>query len=525
MQNCIEQHPLCGNENESFCPSRLLKLDAFRESKDIMLVEPRSCEGIRYTTLSHCWGAESSPKLLRTTTANMEAHRSHISFEDLPLTFKDAINLTRELGLSFLWIDSLCIIQDSVQDWEQEASLMGKVYANSHCTLAASSSPDSSRGCRRYTSASTVVPHSRYVDITKNDIEIRIFEKRTLDWYQEFNKGPLKERGWTLQERALSTRIVHFEESLILWECRTMKASSELPWFRMDTGDPPPLLLLNESGEASRESPSVKLREDWFKTVEDFTNRKLTKGRDRLPALDGLAQRGKDLGRGDYLAGLWRADMPSALLWRTGAEYKSVDCSRPTDYRAPSWSWASIQGPVMYDSQRISQADHLNEPERLTLECNFGNFVIKDAIVNHRTESSAGEISSGSIDAQGDLWQMTTNHGTPTPETDWRYGKYMLLRSSSAAVLGILCPDVVSEVCDGDEIYFVSIRDDLEEPDRNGLPRDLFLQAQNDSVRVYMGLGLVAVDGLDSTFRRVGLARYVRVDHSTTQTPRRFRII
>ena len=462
---------------------------------------------------------------MRTTTANIEAYRNRIHFEELPLTFQDAINLALGLGLSFIWIDSLCIIQDSVEDWEREASSMGKVYTNSFCTFAASSSPDSSGGCRRYLSAPTTVPHSRYVDITKKDVEVRIFQERSLDWHEEFDNGPLRQRGWTLQERDLSSRIVHFGESLVLWECKTMKASSELPWFQMDKTDPPRLLLLNRPEEADREDNGVKLRDYWFQTVEDFTNRKLTKERDRLPALDGLAQRGKDLGRGDYLAGLWRADMPSALLWRTGTEHNFIDCSRPTDYRAPSWSWASIQGPVTYDSQRIRQADDVNDPERSTLKCNFGNFVIKDATVSQRTERSAGEISSGSIDAQGDLWQMTANNGTSTPDIDWRQSKYMLLRSSSTAVLGILYPDVESEVHDGDKVYFVSIRDEVEEPDRNGLPRDLFLQAENDSTRVYMGLGLVPAVGQDNTFRRVGLARYVRVSPSTNQTTRRFTII
>ncbi|KAK2050895.1 HET-domain-containing protein, partial [Colletotrichum caudatum] len=98
----------------------------------------------RYTTLSHCWGPRP---VIRTTSRTIDDHLGALPLDGLPPTFRDAVSITRSLGIRYVWIDSLCIVQDSEEDWELESARMGAVYASSYLTIAASASPDSTGGC------------------------------------------------------------------------------------------------------------------------------------------------------------------------------------------------------------------------------------------------------------------------------------------------------------------------------------------------------------------------------------------
>lgn len=111
INDCIENHGRCHENYPTFCPIRLLDLVRFWSSGDIVLVEREEDpdEYIPYTTLSHCWGAPTSGPLT-TTLANLASRKERIRFDDLPLTFQDAVITTRKLKIPYLWIDSLCII-------------------------------------------------------------------------------------------------------------------------------------------------------------------------------------------------------------------------------------------------------------------------------------------------------------------------------------------------------------------------------------------------------------------------------
>lgn len=71
----------------------------------------------------------------------------NIFLSDLPPLFQDAIIITRQLGLRYLWIDSLCIIQDSLRDWETEAAKMASIYQNSYVTISATDASNGSAKC------------------------------------------------------------------------------------------------------------------------------------------------------------------------------------------------------------------------------------------------------------------------------------------------------------------------------------------------------------------------------------------
>ncbi|PVH83463.1 HET-domain-containing protein, partial [Cadophora sp. DSE1049] len=146
LKHCIENHPDCGAVEEVELPTRLIKLGDSGGNPQLVI----TC-GMRgkYATLSHCWGSPGSPRPLTTTGPTLDARMAGVSFNDLPRTFQDAIAVTRGLGLNYLWIDSLCIIQESREDWTKESQEMQNVYANAVFNISADSASDSSMGLGR----------------------------------------------------------------------------------------------------------------------------------------------------------------------------------------------------------------------------------------------------------------------------------------------------------------------------------------------------------------------------------------
>lgn len=230
INDCVANHGRCHGNYQALSPTRLLDLIQFWSSGDIVLVEREEDaddEHIPYTALSHCWGASTSGPLT-TTLANLASRKERIRFDELPLTFKDAVTTTRKLKIPYLWIDSLCIIQDSPSDWEKEAARMAIVYAGSVCTLSALGWEDSNGGFFRVAEKETDFVF-RY-DLSLGSQRIRVFPCEPNDWGLD---GPLMDRAWTLQERALSNRILHFSRNELLWECKTLRASADLPWLQV----------------------------------------------------------------------------------------------------------------------------------------------------------------------------------------------------------------------------------------------------------------------------------------------------
>ncbi|KAF2820894.1 HET-domain-containing protein, partial [Ophiobolus disseminans] len=189
LENCENNHPKCNKYKSSDRPSRILKIDLIASPTAVRLlsVEATPFHG-RYAALSHRWPATTSPSLL--TKSNIKQYQESLPILQLPKNFVDAVEITKALGLQHLWIDSLCIMQDSTVDWETESAKMDRVYLNAAVTIAACT--------LRSTYASQFgIPDS-----------------------------PLSKRGWVLQEMALSPRVVHFTQDQAYWQCRE-KVESE----------------------------------------------------------------------------------------------------------------------------------------------------------------------------------------------------------------------------------------------------------------------------------------------------------
>ncbi|KAL1614359.1 hypothetical protein SLS54_009786 [Diplodia seriata] len=155
LDYCRETHEACVSpmnphyddeeDIEPELPRRVLDVGEASTPSTVRLVEANGLHA-HYVALSHCWGPPDKHPL-RTTTATLAKHLKGIEFEQLPKTFQDAAIITRALGLKYLWIDSLCILQDNEDEWREEVGKMGSLYQLATLTVAASGAHDASEGC------------------------------------------------------------------------------------------------------------------------------------------------------------------------------------------------------------------------------------------------------------------------------------------------------------------------------------------------------------------------------------------
>ncbi|KAG4432059.1 hypothetical protein IFR05_012454 [Cadophora sp. M221] len=324
FKQCIE-HPECRKHPLAFNirPARLLFIYLQQGQWKVQLVSSGSVgfDSHRYTALSYCWGGHQN---MQTTKQNIDAYSVGIKFEELPLTITDAIIVTGKLGLQHLWIDALCIIQDDEDDKAGQIEDMAYIFEGAEVTIIASRAATAHTGF-----LGRLSPHGlkrpdevfqvTYLDDRGNENQIVLAPADTtgrLDY--------LSRRGWTFQERLCSRRILDFGSNCLSWVCHST------------------CICDRDCTECSQESISTELKYVWPELVRRYSPRALTNAEDRLPAIAGVASRHCD--RSDtYLAGLWRASLPQGLLW-----YPLQLKERPSNYLAPSWSWASCLQSVDY---------------------------------------------------------------------------------------------------------------------------------------------------------------------------------
>ncbi|KAK8063169.1 HET-domain-containing protein [Apiospora saccharicola] len=326
------EHGLCHGMETRELPTRLLSI---REN-GIKLVMPASLqETPRYATLSYCWGSRPFTKL---TSENYDAFMDDVPLESLPETLRAAIDYTRRLGLEYIWIDALCIIQtfkgqDENPDWLYEAGRMSSVFGGSYINLAVSSSTSV---YDRFPDQKKMYSCGFQVQVQTQDKASQLQDFYAPDTVEAMSYGThLATRGWVFQEKLLAPRTVHFGDRGIFWECRSTIATQVHPHGLPDTDRWGELLV--------KGAPRSKER-GWNAIVERYSKTNLTYGSDKLPALAGVAARMQDDAAGDqYLAGLWRNSLLSdGLLWKRAG---GAPTKRP-EWRAPTWSWASVDGEI-----------------------------------------------------------------------------------------------------------------------------------------------------------------------------------
>ncbi|KAK0644312.1 heterokaryon incompatibility protein-domain-containing protein [Cercophora newfieldiana] len=291
LDACKTNHPQCATKGP--LPTRVINVGkAVQDFVRLEVVQPG--QAAHYMALSHCWGRI---QLIRTLKANYVEHQKGIPLAKLTRTFRDAVEITPEMGIHYLWIGSLCIVQDSPDDWEKEAAKMGNVYRFSYLTIAAAYSEDSNGGILRakYNESKSVMKctvgnavGSVYVTFRHSD-------------FASLHKQPLHTRAWVLQERILSPRTIHYTEGQMLWECRRAR--------RCETGVPENALTLPGvriwDGRLQFDAGALhKFWWNWYDMLHDFTARSITYGDDRLPALSGIAHVMEGVTKGGYIGGI-----------------------------------------------------------------------------------------------------------------------------------------------------------------------------------------------------------------------------
>jgi hypothetical protein len=376
LDNCLKHHTTCKETSTStigkYVPSRLLDLGYPADSRDVVRLwireeAPERELSLPYMTLSHRWDDPNSkdPEIQgrwhKLTQKNLNELCRGIRVNDLPKTWIDAIFVARSLRARFLWIDSLCIIQEISphQDFYQEARNMADIYGNSLCNITAIGAITSKDGCIYKRSLHTIKP-CRINVRQRNGEQKELYLVPTSLWEDEVDFRPLQHRGWVFQELMLAPRILHLGLRQVYWQCHQLKACEVFPAGiprYVTNKDVPSLVKLIDDRESHWNIAAAQIA--WMKILVTYTSLKLSEPRDKLTALTGIIKRFELVFSDQCIAGLWYRYLPQQLLWRSPRDITSNTMApekRP-DYRAPTWSWASTDrqiqpGPFdMHDSQ------------------------------------------------------------------------------------------------------------------------------------------------------------------------------
>ncbi|KUJ24391.1 HET-domain-containing protein, partial [Mollisia scopiformis] len=342
LETCIQSHKSCSSQPSvaSWKPTRLLDLGPMGAKLLPRLIEHEEIPaGVVYATLSHCWG---SAKVFKLQKGSISTAKNQVSFRHLSKTFQDAVEACRRMKIRYLWIDSLCIIQDSSEDWDAEASRMEYVY--NHCVINIAASHALDGGWGLHTDRDPLILQPCPLTVTWDDGKPMDMLCADLDdWIKRFDSEPLSTRGWVVQERLLSPRICHFSGTQIIWECNEAFASESFPLGF--TSNDHKFNIRNLRGLTSLTTSSEDhLKWDcWRDVIRHYSSAGLSFERDKLVAISGIIRRMRDVFQTEYLAGLWWKGIEYQLLWAVHREGKNMP-TRSSVFIAPTWSWASLNG-------------------------------------------------------------------------------------------------------------------------------------------------------------------------------------
>jgi hypothetical protein len=404
LSACVESHARCKQLSEvsgNEIPTRLIYVGATDGSQKPRLKKmEENSQGIPYVTLSHCWGDPS--RITKLTKGNIAELMGGIDEGALSKSFQDAISITRALNIQYLWIDALCIIQDSAEDWAIESTKMAQYYRSGRVMISALASPGAGHGILLpRTGDANAVKYS----LNGNELFIRpaledawtvIQDKNHhgSEVRQEISVQPLNSRAWTLQERLFAPRILHYTVQQLIWQCKTCIASEDNQ-FEFMSGDKvisPVIDMINLDTERSGENklPTI-LSTGWYDLLGGYTQRQITYSSDLLPGISGLAQEVQNLTGVKYLAGIWNgppAILMRSLLWEI--KHRGEKAVTRANNGSPSWSWASVCAEITHQLHElfwIQQPDI--DPRFLLCEAKL------------TTSSPFGQVSSGRIAVSG----------------------------------------------------------------------------------------------------------------------------
>ncbi|KAK4671117.1 hypothetical protein QC764_603200 [Podospora pseudoanserina] len=359
LRECIDSHDECRVGRRGFIPTRVVDVGT-GDGLPRLVETTEDMKDTDYVALSYCWGLAQS---LTTTKAILPKRLEGIPWEDIPKTLHEAIEFVQHLGLSYIWIDALCIIQDDGLDWEKEAAQMKNVYENALFTLSATSAPDVATGCFLarnnpvHELHSAKPQHTYYARRPCFDTHSKLFSY-SVDTEIEMDNYPAMKRGWIYQERLLSQRILYCAYDELIWECRnTITCECNPTSLHRHHGGNAIVSYKRQMGHLSdptqfnkKNSSCFPIIDLWLSLVQSYSQRVFTKYTDRLIALSGIAQKFQPLSIGNYYAGIWSSEIHHQLAWTRDANPKALRVKEAARIPgSPSWSWCSINQPCVFD--------------------------------------------------------------------------------------------------------------------------------------------------------------------------------
>ncbi|TRX97937.1 hypothetical protein FHL15_001147 [Xylaria flabelliformis] len=538
MYRCLEQHPKCRllhawrTSGSTFQPKRLVDVGATGEKTWRLILREDSTISTPYATLSHRWSPDQQFKLL---SKHLQAYMNGQPLDILPPVFQDTLRVIKALGIRYIWADCLCIIQDSSSDWETESLEMSKVYASSVCNISITGFEDTSTGFLDKTCGFVPLP-CRVRPSWARHVDEDWYVLDPYFWWAQLTKAPLTKRGWVFQERLLAPRVIHFGPEQLLWECASLDACEAFPQGMpemvktpRDTGFKRLDFLFENYAKVNSLSEDHRVlsmtEEDllyyWCEVVEAYSRTSLTKPRDKLIALAGVAQLmspSDDLNHTTsskgYVAGLFNQHLSLMLEWHSDCGISSRREPvgvRPPQYRAPSWSWASIDGRVFYDylPRRV------NDIQQWRRRTSWEMFI--DRFNRHMSlaDSPHCPIPSRCLDWKPLIFQVESSITTSGQS---HFGQIV---SGSLRLNGLLF--LARDIMTASSRHSRSILPYLDAPTTSGgiqpttllLPlRCVQLHREDDDCHFYWVTGLLLdpVDALASTYQRCGMLSILSTD-------------
>ncbi|RTE80640.1 hypothetical protein BHE90_004830 [Fusarium euwallaceae] len=366
LDECVDNHPECPGNAPKELPTRLIMVSPLGVESSARLCETLGTTG-QYCALSYCWGGDQVHK---TTREKYAKYLRELPYEELPKTIRDAFQVARSIGIRYVWIDSLCIVQDEKEDVAREMAKMFQIYFNSCFTISAANALTCRDGFLERLSANETGLFFLPIRIHKNTKGSVLLSREGPYWVMiGAYPQPINDRAWTLQEAMLTPRLLIFTSMDVIWKCQA--------GFKPDTAEHPraaheihieyPYGPPNESrwfpalvdcgynfisigSNKGRVGDDLEvLQEQWCLLVENYTKRNLTVATDKLPGISAIARLMAPKLKSDYLGGLWRQTLIFDLMWSTLRYPRPEACKSGS----PSWSWASVQGSIEYAGRRL----------------------------------------------------------------------------------------------------------------------------------------------------------------------------
>ena len=343
-------------------PLRLI--DTQVSTDDYMRIRETSGLSMRYIALSYCWGRKS---FLTTRRDNVEQHMQQIQLSNLPRTIQDAIICTRRLGLRYIWVDSLCIVQDDEIEKGREISHMKDIYRGAYLTLSASSSTSCHDGFLHIRRSfekgfefNTDISNTRGGHFTLIEVQQQPHPRMMLCPGAE----PVSYRAWTTQESLLSNRLLIYGRLQLFWLCRQrfIPNGGNMTW--QEFANHAAWLDLNEKDESDpdlgRQSHSGldfdRYHSEWTSLVSVYSGRSLSLQEDKLAAISAIASVFQDKMQVEYICGLWKKSLLYDLTWAPAKHWIERPLT-PETYVGPTWSWISYPELVQYTGRYEAQKE------------------------------------------------------------------------------------------------------------------------------------------------------------------------